>query len=69
MQFTNSYIPYGCYWSSPFVRWQGNFANQNSIKFAAELTTLALNKSNLKPDSFNSIYLGITIPQKHSFYG
>ena len=69
MQFTNSYIPYGCYWSSPFVRWQGNFANQNSLKFAAEITTLALNKSNLKPDSFNSIYLGITIPQKHSFYG
>ncbi len=69
MQFSKTFIPYGCYWSSPFVRWQGNFANQNSIQLAAEVTTLALNKCNVQPDIFNSIYLGITIPQKHSFYG
>jgi acetyl-CoA acetyltransferase family protein len=69
MKFSNTFIPYGCYWSSPFVRWQGSFANQNSIQLAAEVTTLALTKCNIQSDSFNSIYLGITIPQKHSFYG
>jgi acetyl-CoA acetyltransferase family protein len=69
MKFSNTFIPYGCYWSSPFVRWQGNFANQNSIQLAAEIATRALNKCNLQPEIFNSIYLGITIPQKHSFYG
>ncbi|MHA1977224.1 MAG: thiolase family protein [Candidatus Hodarchaeales archaeon] len=69
MQFKNTFIPYGCYWSSPFVRWQGSFANENSIQLAAGVTTLALYDRNIKPDRFNSIYLGITIPQKHSFYG
>ena len=54
MQFSNTFIPYGCYWSSPFVRWQGNFANQNSIELAAEVASLALNKFNLQPDNLQS---------------
>ncbi|MHA2388017.1 MAG: thiolase family protein [Candidatus Hodarchaeales archaeon] len=69
MQFSSAFIPYGCYWSSPFVRWQGSFANQNSIELASEVTTQALINRKIQPESFNSIYLGITIPQKHSFYG
>ncbi len=69
MQFSNTFIPYGCYWSTPFVRWQGSFANQNAITFAAEITTRALNKCEIPPEIFNSVHLGITIPQKHSFYG
>ena len=27
MQFHKVYIPYGGYWSTPFVKWQGNFAS------------------------------------------
>jgi len=69
MRFLNTYVPYGCYWSSPFLRWQGNFSSLNAIPFAAEMTTRALNDRNISPDSFDSIYLGITVPQKHSFYG
>ena len=69
MRFTNTYIPYGGYWSSPFIRWQGNFASLNSVLFAADMAKRALNERQIPPDAFDSIYLGITIPQKHSFYG
>ncbi|MHA2298839.1 MAG: thiolase family protein [Candidatus Hodarchaeales archaeon] len=69
MQFKNTYIPYGCYWSTPFVRWQGNFSSLNAVTFAAEMTTRALKKKEISPELFDSIHLGITIPQKHSFYG
>ncbi|MFX0049720.1 MAG: thiolase family protein [Candidatus Hodarchaeota archaeon] len=69
MHFKNVFIPTGCYWSSPFARWQGSFASLNSIPFAAEITTRALNERNISPTMFNSIHLGITVPQKHSFYG
>ena len=44
-------------------------SHMNSIIFAAELTTKALKKCNISSDEFKSIHLGITIPQKHSFYG
>ena len=69
MQFNNVYIPTGCYWSTPFVRWQGNFAHMNAIPFAADITKQGLEKCKISSSSFNSVHLGITIPQKHSFYG
>ena len=69
MRYNNVYIPSGCYWSTPFVRWQGSFSNLNAIPFAAETTKQALEKRNISPSLLDSIHLGITIPQKHSFYG
>ena len=38
----NCEIPYGAYWSTPFARWQGAFANLNSpapdfLRMALEL--------------------------------
>ncbi|MFX0209321.1 MAG: thiolase family protein [Candidatus Hodarchaeota archaeon] len=69
MQFKNVFVPYGAYWASPFIRWQGNFSSLNAIPFAAEMTIRALKERNIAPNLFDSLYLGITIPQKHSFYG
>ena len=69
MRFQNTYVPYGGYWATPFTRWQGNFSSLSAIPFAAEMTTRALKDRNISPESFDSLYLGITIPQKHSFYG
>ena len=31
-----AYIPYGGYYSSPFSRWQGSMANENSIIFGSQ---------------------------------
>jgi acetyl-CoA acetyltransferase family protein len=69
MKFNEAYIPYGGYWSTPFCRWQGSFANQHSIVFAADVATRALGERNIPPSEFDGIILGMTIPQPHCFYG
>ena len=62
-------IPYGCYWSTPFARWQGAFASLNSIEFAAQVARRELAKREIRPGSFDHGVLGLSVPQKHSFYG
>jgi len=69
MALKNAYIPYGCYWCTPFVKWQGNFANLHPITFAAEVTRRAMAERNISPDVLSSLFLGITVPAKNSFYG
>jgi acetyl-CoA acetyltransferase len=69
MALEKTYIPYGGYWSTPFVKWQGNFASLHPIKFAAQVTQRALEERNISPETFTSVYLGMTVPARHSFYG
>jgi acetyl-CoA acetyltransferase len=69
MKFQNVFVPYGGYWSSPFVRWQGTLANAHPILLAAETAKRALKDRNIAPDIFDAVFLGMTVPQKHSFYG
>jgi acetyl-CoA acetyltransferase family protein len=69
MNFEKVYIPYDSYWSTPFCRWQGNFAHLHSMVFAAETCKRAFLARTISPETFDGIVLGITIPQKNSFYG
>jgi acetyl-CoA acetyltransferase len=69
MKFEKVFIPYGGYWSTPFVRWQGSFANTHPIPLAAETATRALKERHITPDVFDALFLGMTVPQKSSFYG
>ena len=69
MFFEKAYIPYGGYWSTPFCRWQGSFAHLNAIPFAAEIAVRALKERDISPQVFDGLYLGLTVPQKHAFYG
>jgi acetyl-CoA acetyltransferase len=62
-------IPYGCYWSTPFARWQGAFANLNSVEFAAHVVKKELAKRSIPAQAFDHGVLGFSVPQKHSFYG
>ena len=62
-------IPYGAYWSTPFAKWQGSFANLNSVEFAAHVAEMELAKRNISPEFFDYAVLGNSVPQKHSFYG
>jgi len=62
-------IPYGCYWSTPFARWQGAFANLNSVEFAAHVAKKELARRSIPPGVFDHGVLGFSVPQKHSFYG
>jgi acetyl-CoA acetyltransferase len=69
MFFKKAYVPYGGYWSTPFCRWQENFAHLNAVPFAAEIAARVLGERDISPQVFDSLYFGLTVPQKHSFYG
>jgi acetyl-CoA acetyltransferase len=69
MRIEKAYIPYGAYWSTPFCRWQGSFANLHALRFAAEIAKQALEERKLKPDGFDTLFLGTTVPAPSSFYG
>ncbi len=69
MALKKTHIPYGGYWSTPFVKWQGKFANLHPVKFAADITRQALAERNINPETFTGLYFGMTVPAKHSFYG
>ena len=62
-------IPYGCYWSTPFARWQGAFASLNAVEFAAHVVKRELARRDLPAQAFDHGVLGLSVPQKHSFYG
>ena len=62
-------IPYGAYWSTPFARWQGSFANLHSVEFAAQVARKELAQRKIDAKYFDYGVLGFSVPQKHSFYG
>jgi acetyl-CoA acetyltransferase len=62
-------IPYGCYWSTPFARWQGSLARLHSIEFAAHVAKAELARRAIPADAFDFGVLGTSVPQKHCFYG
>ena len=66
---TIAWIPYGGYWSTPFVRWQGVFGELHSLKFATWTAKRALEKRQIAPAVFDFGVLGMTVPQQGSFYG
>jgi acetyl-CoA acetyltransferase family protein len=66
---TKSYIPYRAYWSSPFCRWQGSLANTNSLELVATAAAGLLADRGIASEQLDSLVLGVTVPQHHSFYG
>ena len=62
-------IPYGAYWSTPFVRWQGSFAHLHSIEFAAHVARAELARRRIDPERIDCGVLGLSVPQPHAFYG
>ncbi len=66
---TSAWIPYGAFWCSPFVRWQGSLAHLHSVKFAAHAAKRELARRSIAPDVFDLSVLGTTVPQRHAFYG
>jgi acetyl-CoA acetyltransferase len=62
-------IPYGGYWASPFAKWQGQLAHLHSLRFAAHVAKHSLERRGIAPAVFDFGVLGMTVPQKQSFYG
>ena len=66
---SKAFIPYGGYYSSPFARWQGSMANENSIVLGAETSKQWFASKGWDPKMFDYLILGITIGQPKVFYG
>jgi len=62
-------IPYGAYWSTPFAKWQGSLAHLHSVEFGAYVAKKELAKRDISADVFDYGVMGISVPQKGSFYG
>ncbi|MCK0509063.1 thiolase family protein [Aromatoleum anaerobium] len=62
-------IPYGAYWSTPFARWQGSLAALHSVEFAAHVTKCELMRRSIPAETFDYGVLGMSVPQRHAFYG
>jgi acetyl-CoA acetyltransferase len=69
MPYEKTYIPYGGYWSTPFCKWQGSFADLHPVRFAAEITRQALAARDIPAARFTSLYFGTTVPSRNVFYG
>lgn len=67
--FENVEIPYGCYWSTPFARWQGSMQHLHAVRFAAHVANRELTKRDVDPKSFDAGILGMSVYQQQSFYG
>jgi acetyl-CoA acetyltransferase len=67
VRFEDTYIPLQGAWSSPFVRWQGPAAELSSLDVAAQVTARALSERGI--EGIDELVLGLTVPQKQSFYG
>lgn len=58
---TNAYIPYKGYYSTPFARWQGSLANENSIALGAKTSNRWFAEKNWDPKIFDYLVLGVTM--------
>ncbi|MCP4024533.1 MAG: thiolase family protein [Desulfobacteraceae bacterium] len=66
---TKAYIPYKGYFSTPFARWQGSLANENSIILGAQTSQRWIKQNSMDPQIFDYLILGITVGQPKMFYG
>ena len=62
-------IPYGCYWSTPFAKWQGALQHLHSFEFAAWVLKRELARRAIEPALITHAVLGTTVIQHHGFYG
>lgn len=69
MAFEHVEIPYGAYWSSPFLRWQGAFGSLPAQRFAGWVAKRELASRGINPKVFDSGVLGMTVPQHRSYFG
>jgi len=68
VRFEKAFVPYGGYWSTPFVRWQGSLAQSHPVRLSAEVASRALDERGIEATTFDSLFYGMTVPSQHSFY-
>jgi acetyl-CoA acyltransferase len=64
----NAFIPYGGYYSTPFARWQGTFANEHSIVLGAATSKRFFASKGWDPAMIEYVLVGSTVYQQQWFY-
>jgi acetyl-CoA acetyltransferase len=65
---TKAFIPYRGYYSTPFARWQGSLANENSIVLGAKTSKRFFESKGWDPKAIQYVLVGSTVYQKQWFY-
>jgi len=67
--FSNVFVPYKGYWSSPFSKWQMSLQNIDAVHLLAATAKKFFEKNTrINLAMFDSVVLGTTIPQPWWFY-
>ena len=53
MSFDKVEIPYGCYWSTPFAKWQGSLQYLHAMRFAAHVCKAEMARREIAPEMFS----------------
>ena len=61
---TKAYIPYGGYYSTPFVRWQGSLASENAIALGAATSKRFLEAKKWDPNMLDYVHVGSVQPSR-----
>ena len=69
MTFENVRIAGRAYWSSPFHRWQGAFADTSPIRLAVACGRSAAAQGRIDLEMVDQLHLGVTIPSPAIFFG
>lgn len=69
MAYTKAFIPYGGYYSTPFVRWNGSLKGENPIVLGAETAKRWFSEKGIDPTVLDFLYYGSTVVNPLSFYG
>lgn len=65
----SAFVPYGAYWSTPFVKWQGSLSHLHPLRFAAWVAQREIARRGWAPDALDAGVLGTSVPSAGSFYG
>jgi len=67
--YTKAFIPYGGYYSTPFIRWNGSLKGENPIVLGAATARRWFEAKNIDPTVLDFLYFGQTITTPLTFFG
>lgn len=67
--YNKAFIPYGGYYSSPFIRWNGSLKSENPVVLGAATARRWFVEKKIDPTVLDFLYFGQTITSQKTFFG
>lgn len=68
MMFSNAFIPYRGYYTSPYSRYGKTFKNENAISLSASTSKLWMQSSHISPSIVDFVIYGNSVHQHYGFW-